>query len=59
MKLVKLVEMCLTEIYSRIRVGKSLSDMFPIKNGFKWGDALSPLPLSVVLECASLRVHVN
>jgi len=35
MKLVRLVEMGLNEIYSRVRVGKHLSDMFPIKNGLK------------------------
>ena len=31
--------MCLTETYSRVRVGKSLSDMFPNRNGLKHGDA--------------------
>ena len=34
-KLVRLVKMCLTEKYSRVRVGKNLSDMFPIRNGLK------------------------
>jgi hypothetical protein len=29
--------------YSRVRVGKHLSDRFPIKNALKQGDALSPL----------------
>jgi len=43
MKLVRLTKMCLNETYSRARVGKHLSDMFPIKNGLKQGDALSPL----------------
>ena len=33
--LVRLVKMCLTETYRRVRVGKNLSDMFPIKNGLK------------------------
>ena len=28
MKLIRLIKMCLTEIYSRVRVGKYLSDMF-------------------------------
>ena len=27
--------MCLSETYGRIRVGKNLCDMFPIKNGLK------------------------
>jgi hypothetical protein len=30
-KLVRLVKMCLNEAYSRVRVGKHLSDTFPIK----------------------------
>ena len=42
-KLVRLVKMCSTEIYNRVRVGKNLSDRFPIRNGLKQGDALSPL----------------
>ena len=33
--LVKLMKMCLTETYSRARVGKNLSEMFPIRNGLK------------------------
>jgi hypothetical protein len=48
MKLVRLIKMCLSETYSRVRVGKHLSDTFPIKNGLKQGDALSPL-LSTLL----------
>jgi len=42
MKLVKLIKMCLTETFSRDRVGKNLSDMFPMRNGLKQGDVLSP-----------------
>ena len=34
-KLIKLTKLCLTEIYSRVRVGKNLSDMFPIRNALK------------------------
>jgi len=34
-KLVRLIKMCLTEKNSRDRVGKYLSDMFPIRNGLK------------------------
>jgi len=43
MKLVRLIKMCLNETYRRDQVGKDLSDMFPIENGLKQGDALSPL----------------
>jgi len=35
MEMVRLIKMCLNETYSRVWVGKHLSDMFPIKNGFK------------------------
>jgi len=35
MKLAKLIKMFLNETYSRVRVVKHLSDMFPIKNGLK------------------------
>ena len=58
-KLVRLIKMCLTETYSRVRVGKNLSEMFPIRNGLKQGDALSPLLFNFVLECAIKRVQVN
>ena len=37
-KQVRLIKMCLTETHSRVRVGKNLSDMFPIRNGLKQGD---------------------
>ena len=49
-KLVRLIKMCLTETYSRVRVGKNLSDRFPIRNGLKQGDALSPLLFNFALE---------
>jgi hypothetical protein len=42
----------LAEIYSRVRVGKKLADMFPIKNGLKQGDALSPPLFNFALEYA-------
>jgi len=51
--------MCLTETYSRVRVGKNLSDRFPIRNGLKLGDALSPLLFTFALEWAIRRVQVN
>ena len=58
-KLVRLVKMCLTETYSRVHVGKNLSDRFPIRNGLKQRDALSPLLFNFALEYAIKRVQVN
>jgi hypothetical protein len=43
MKLVKLIKMRLNETYSKVCLGKHLSDSFLIQNGIKQGDALSPL----------------
>jgi len=51
--------MCLTETYSRVRVGKNLSEMVPIKNGLKQGDALSPLLFNFALKYAIKRVQIN
>jgi hypothetical protein len=57
MKLGRLTEMCLNETYSKVRVGKHLSDNFPIDNGLKKGDALSPLLLNFALEYAIRKVQ--
>jgi hypothetical protein len=35
MKLVRLIKMCLNETYSKVRIGKYLSDSFPIRNGLE------------------------
>jgi len=53
MKLVRLIKMCLNETFSRVRVGKHLCDMLPIKN------ALSPLFSNFSLEYAIRRVQVS
>jgi hypothetical protein len=52
MKLLRLIKMFLNETYSRVPVGKHLSDTLPTKNGLGQGDALSPLLSNFVLECA-------
>jgi hypothetical protein len=59
MKLVRLTKMCLNETYSRVRVCNHVSDIFPLKNGLKKGDALSPLLFNFALEYAIKRVQVN
>ena len=41
-----------------MRVGKNLSDIFPIRNGLKQGDALSPMLFNFALEYAIRRVRV-
>jgi hypothetical protein len=59
MKLVGLIEICLSETYSRVWVGKLLSDMFPVMNGLKQGDALLPLLFNFASEYAIRTLHVN
>jgi hypothetical protein len=43
MKLVRLTEICLNEMYSRDHTDEHLSDNFPIQNGPKQGDPLMSL----------------
>jgi len=59
MNLVRLIEMCLNETYSRVHGGKHLSDMFPIKNGLKQGYALLLLLFNFALDYAIRSVQVN
>jgi hypothetical protein len=40
MKVVRLIETCLNETYSKVGMGKHSSDTFDIQNGLKQGDAL-------------------
>jgi hypothetical protein len=54
-KLVGLIKICLNETYSRVRIGKKLSDKFSIENGLKQGDALSSLPFNFALKYAIRR----
>jgi len=59
MNLVRLIIMCPNEIHSRVRVGKYLPDMFPVRNGLKQVDTLSPFYFNFALKYAIRNVQVN
>jgi hypothetical protein len=46
-------------MYKKLRIDEHLSDSFPIQNGLKQGNALSPLLLNFALECAITKVQEN
>jgi hypothetical protein len=56
---VRLIKMCLNETYSKVHIGKHLSDSFPIQNGLKQGDPLSLLFFNFALELAIRKVQEN
>jgi hypothetical protein len=53
--------MCLNEtyVYSTVRVGKNLSHVLPIKNGFNQRDAVSSLLFNLSLEYVIKRIKVS
>jgi hypothetical protein len=55
MKLLRIIKLYMTETHSRVRVGKNVSDMFPIRKGMKQGDGLPPLLSNSSLEDATMR----
>jgi len=59
MKLVRLINMCLNETYSRFQVGKHLPDMLLIKNVLKPVEVLLPLTFNFVLVYVIRRIQVN
>ena len=56
-KLVRLIKIYLDGTQSKVRVGSYLSFSFPIENGLKQGDALSPLLFIFALENAFRKVQ--
>jgi Reverse transcriptase (RNA-dependent DNA polymerase). len=56
-KLVTLIKTCLDGTPSKMRIGNYLSSSFPIKNGLKEGDALSPLLFNFSLQYAIRKVQ--
>jgi hypothetical protein len=54
-KLVRLIKIYLNETYSKVCVGKLLSDKFPVKNGLKQ----TPLLFNFALECTIRKVLEN
>jgi hypothetical protein len=58
-KLVELIKMCLNETYSSVCTGKNQSDKFPIQNGLKQENDLSPLLFNFALEYTISRVQEN
>jgi hypothetical protein len=59
MKLDRLIKMCLNETCSKVHIDKHLSDSFPIQNGLKQEDALSPLLFNFPLEYAIRKSQEN
>jgi hypothetical protein len=54
LELIRLIKMCLNETCSKFCLYKHLLDAFPVQNGLKQGDALSPLLFNFALEqCSS------
>jgi hypothetical protein len=47
------------ETYGKVHICRHLSDSFPIQNGLKQGDALSPQLFNITLEYAIRKVQDN
>jgi hypothetical protein len=59
MKLVRLINVCINETYSKVCTGKNLSDTFLIQNSLKQGDAVLQLLFKFALEYVNKKVKQN
>jgi hypothetical protein len=56
---IRQIKVCLNEMYSKVCIGKHLSDSFPIQNYLKQGHTLSPLLFYFALEYAIRKGQEN
>ena len=49
-KLIRMTEVCLTEVRSRVVINGEMSDAFAVNTGLRQGDGLSPLLFNLILE---------
>jgi hypothetical protein len=54
-----MIKMYLNETYSKVPIGKHLSDAFPNQSSLTQGGALSPLFSNLALEYAIRKIHEN